>query len=190
MSLLLKSSLLPSRGKSSTCIKIDLSLKDHPPGLSHLLMNNFKDLPLSQEEKKDLSTQQRELLWRFKSLRSQEITKAVELLEKKIKKYGDKNICITSSDLSTFICLAYIFSNPVTPCKSLTFELAWAPLVLFPKKLICKKIKSDKSIHISFQEEDSTWMKFESLCHDKSVLQPLIKSKILVPKKDLLKKVA
>ena len=126
------------------------------PEVSDTLMNQFRGLGLSEEEKRDLTLNHRKKIFFFQNLKTQQIVKNSNQFIKELKKYKDENLVIKASGEAAYICLAAIYSGKVPAHTNWKFELSSVPLGLFPKELV----KTEASrVDICLELQKDCWLK-------------------------------
>lgn len=107
------------------------------PKIADVLMNSFKDLKLSQEEKANLTCHCRQELHFYRSLSAHELDPYISELIAKLQKFNRHHTHIKASGFGAVICMAAAFSGQLNNQKTkILFELSDVPLKLFPQDWI------------------------------------------------------
>lgn len=132
------------------------------PTLDQIMMTNFRDLGLSEEEKRVLTAKNRRDIYRFQHLDSKLINKYAQNLLSLIKNSKKERVQVEANHAGTFICLALIYSGKLPSDTDIHFKLHSVPMNLFPR-LLAKNKFPGHNISISMCNSDSWLTEFRSL---------------------------
>ncbi len=130
--------------------------------MDQTFMRSFKALHLSEEEKREFSLKQREEIKQYQSIKRSILKEYASEFISQLKKQTDETYSVEASGIGAYICLAAIVSGELPASKKYNFYFSDVPLNLFPKQLV-KNTKTNGSVQIHIQEEDSWLKKFKSL---------------------------
>jgi len=141
----------------------DMEADKVEPSFEMTMMKEFNDLNLSHEEKILLSTEHRKIIYKYKSIKQNQLKKigkeVFQTITEEVKKKVD--IRIKAKGIMAYFCLAAIYSGKLPSNKHIIFELSAIPLSLFPKDLVKK---STDLPEIVFFIENENWIsQFKSL---------------------------
>lgn len=157
-----KGEILISTTKDFKCPKkLEFNLKPKKPCFLDTLMENFKQLNFSNEEKIKLKQQFREWIWRYQEVGDNSFVKNRDQLIAEIQSH-QKKVYIHSEDFGSFLCLGAAFSGDLPDNVVISFHLESLPINLFPKKWIQAPLP--KNVNIEVENKINTWLdEFETL---------------------------
>lgn len=137
--------------------------------LADIVMANFENLNLSQEEKKHLSRAHRQMLNYYRHVSPFSLNGDAQKLISEINDSAESKIVIEADQYGAYVCLAALFSGKLDRDKKIDFILAKAPLALFPKTLMKSKTILDHH-KVIFRLSDDCWLSpFESLYNNDNI---------------------
>lgn len=119
--------------------KIVLSFDETPKSsvpMDQTFMRKFNMLKLTKEEKINLSTIDRQIIYYYRSIDCSKLEFLAKKFMEKISKLQERKISIRAENFGAYICLTSLFSGNLPQNKIIHFELSNVPLSLFPKKLL------------------------------------------------------
>lgn len=152
---------IKSKKKLLRALKFDFDFTNYD--LEEVMMCNFENLKLCQEEKHELSQTHRQIIKNYQKIDEEYLVKSAKQLTKIINELKHDQIDIEATDAGTFICLAAIFSGKLNIEKDINFHLDSAPINLFKKRFVHNK-NAMKSVNVNLNDEQESWLRsFSSL---------------------------
>jgi hypothetical protein len=130
--------------------------------MTQTFMRSFKGLQLSEEEKREFSKSHREEIKQYQNIKRAVLKEYATEFISQVKKQKDNNFTVQATGIGAYICLAAIVSGKLPESKKFEFHFSEVPLNLFPKQLV-KETKSNGSIQIHLEDENTWLRKFKSL---------------------------
>jgi hypothetical protein len=134
------------------------------------MMNSFKNVCFTFEEKKKLSKAHRIDLFNYLNINLFELNKYANDLTSKINEIAnsESELLIEASDYGAYICLAALFSGKISKKIKVSFKLVESPLGLFPDTLLKKNPTKNQTIFYNLNS-DSWFNEFQTLCENKYI---------------------
>ncbi len=149
------------RKNTSTLLKFEMAMFTND--FSDTFMSNFRDLNLTEKEKKSLSRAHRDLIGQYKKISPFSLNKDKNNLLQAIESSKETSITIEASEYGAYICLAAAYSGKLPENKKIKFVLSSSPIALFPKSFV-KNEDLPNNCEIIYCIKSEHWFdNFESL---------------------------
>jgi hypothetical protein len=131
--------------------------------MTDTFMNNFKKMGFTEDEKQNLTQENRYELIHYQSLTLEDVKDFVSQFISRINSSDCEAICINATGFGAYVCLAAIMSEKLPRNKRYQINLEGIPIKLFPKKLVTTH-KATHNVEISYTIQEKCWFNdFNSL---------------------------
>ena len=137
--------------------------------LADTMMDSFKNLNLTPEEKKQLSMSHRKMLNYYRHLNLFSLNSDAQKLINEINSSKKSHIVIEANHYGAYVCLVALYSGQLSNDRRVEFILENAPLALFPKSLIKSEPKEYLHKAVFHLSEDCWLSPFSSLYNNQMI---------------------